>query len=80
MTEQEARDLLQSFLGPTSTIRAGIEEGDKFLFIAHRINPLEGEFDPFFSVDKETKEVRDFSPQNYSDPLAIITRLQEVYV
>lgn len=79
MDKQEAITLLSDTLEEGSTIRSVIEQGDKFLFIAHRPDPLEGTFDPFFSVDKKTREVRDFSPQDYPNPLEIINKLKEVF-
>lgn len=75
MNKDEASYLLKNFLGSDFVIKSVIEEGPHFLFIAHNNDPLEGTLDPFFSVNKSTKEVSDFSPQDYPDPLAIITRL-----
>lgn len=75
----QAQKLLLGFIDEGSIVKAGIEEGDQFLFIAHRPDPLEGQLDPFFSVDKKTKKVRDFSPQDYPNPLEILNKLKSVY-
>lgn len=56
-------------------IISGINFEDKYLFIAHRSDPVEGNFMPFFSVDKKTGNFRDFSPQEFPNPLEIITLL-----
>lgn len=79
MNINEATILLQNTLEVGSVIKAAIDYGDKFLFIAHRPDPLEGKLDPFFSVNKKTREVRDFSPQDYPNPLDVINKLKKVY-
>ncbi len=79
MDNNEAVAKLLAFLEKGSVVKSVIEEGDHFLFIAHGPDPDEGKFDPFYSLDKNTGLIRDFSPQDYPDPLAIIKKLQAVY-
>ncbi len=79
MNKTQAVDKLLNFLEKGSVVKSVIEEKDKFLFIAHRPDPLEGKLDPFFSLDKNTGLIRDFSPQDYSEPLVIIKKLQAAY-
>lgn len=76
---QKAEKIVIFNLPKGSKIKSAIEYNDKFLFIAHTPDPLEGTLDPFFSVDKLTRKFRDFSPQNYDNPLEVITKLQEAY-
>jgi hypothetical protein len=79
MNKTQAVGKLLNFLEKGSVVKSVIEEKDKFLFIAHRPDPLEGRLDPFFSLDKNTGLIRDFSPQDYPEPLNIIKKLQAVY-
>ncbi|MBA2727661.1 MAG: hypothetical protein H0U49_05760 [Parachlamydiaceae bacterium] len=79
MNKDQAVNKLLDFLEKGSVVKSVIEEEDKFLFIAHRSDLDEGKFDPFFSLDKKTGLIRDFSPQDYPEPLAIIKKLQVVY-
>lgn len=46
---------------PGGTIRKQVEYQNLYLFQVFRSMPLEEEWDPFFSVDKETGEFSDFS-------------------
>lgn len=71
----EAREIISKNL-PGSKVVSVIDYEDKFLFVAHRNDPLEGTLDPFFSVDKSNGYFRDFSPQNYENPLEVINRLR----
>lgn len=77
MDEDQATKILLNTLEKGSVVKSVIEHEDNFLFIAHRPDPLEGHLDPFFSVDKTTGNVIDFSPQDYPNPLEIINRLKE---
>lgn len=45
----------------TASIKAWTEYHDLFLFRVEHPDPLEKDWDPFFSVDPVTEEVRDFS-------------------
>lgn len=76
LTLNEARKIVEKNL-PGANILSGIDFEDKYLFIAQRDDPLEGDLDPFFSVEKENGSFIDFSPQDYPDPLVVITRLQQ---
>lgn len=75
ITMPEARRILAKKL-PDRTIVSAIEYNDEYLFIAHGPDVLEGQFDPFFSVNKGTGHFQDFSPQDYPDPLDVISKLQ----
>jgi hypothetical protein len=46
---------------PNAKIQAVVEYGDLYLFQVFTDLPFEEELDPFFSVNKETGEFRDFS-------------------
>lgn len=80
MNANEATTLLLDFLEKGYVVKSVVEHENKFLFIAHGPDPIEGYFDPFFMVDKETREIIDFSPQDYPNPLEIINKLKAVYV
>ena len=72
----DARNIVLKKLPPGSKIKGAIEEGSFFLFLAINPDPLEGHLDPFYSVHKETGFFRDFSPQDFPQPLDILERLQ----
>lgn len=72
----EARDVVLKNLPQGTEIKGETEEGDFFLFIAVNPDPFEGHLDPFYSVNKQTGAFRDFSPQDYDQPLDILNRLQ----
>lgn len=74
VTMVEASRILEKNL-PDRKIVCAIEYEGEYLFIAHGTDPLEGRFDPFFSVNKRTGYFRDFSPQDFSDPLDVLSRL-----
>lgn len=80
ITIKEAKRIVEKSLPPETVIKSAIEYGDKYLFIAHIQDELEGRFDPFFSVDKKTGKFRDFSPTDYPNPLEVITRLKEALI
>lgn len=61
MDEQEARELIRQLI-PDGTIQAVVDDGEAFLFMVFTPDPEEGEMDPFYMVNKATKETRDFSP------------------
>jgi hypothetical protein len=46
---------------PNGNIKAFIDYQDLFIFQVFTDDDLEGQFDPFFSVNKETGDFRDFS-------------------
>lgn len=71
----EARKIVEENL-PGSKIISAIDHEDKFLFIAHRNDALEGKLDPFFSVTKSDGHFRDFSPQDYENPAKLIMKLK----
>ncbi len=74
----EAHNIVLRNLPKGTEIKGSTEEGNFYLFIAIWPDPLEGHLDPFFSVDKNTGAFRDFSPQDYDQPLDILNRLQGV--
>lgn len=77
ISEKEAIFILKSNLPTGTKIISMVSYNDDFLFIAHRPDPLEGKFDPFFKVNKITGNFRDFSPQDYEDPLVILNLLTD---
>lgn len=80
MNAKEATKLLEEAIQEGSKIKSTVDYGDHFLFIVHRPDPLEGTLDPFFSVNKKTRLVRDFSPQDYPNPVDVINKLKAAYV
>ena len=62
----QAQALLKEFY-PAASIKAWTEFKDIYLFRVEHPDPLEKDWDPFFSVDKLTEEVRDFSVLNDID-------------
>jgi hypothetical protein len=76
VTMLEAQQIVRKNL-PGCKIVASIEHDGKYLFIAHWQDLLEGKLDPFFSVEKSGGYFRDFSPQDYPNPLEVITRLDD---
>ena len=56
----QAQTNLEKFY-PDGTVKAWADYKDLFLFRVEHPSPLEKDWDPFFSVDKVTGEVRDFS-------------------
>lgn len=46
---------------PEASVKAWTEYADIYLFRVEHPDPLEKDWDPFFSVDPLTEEVRDFS-------------------
>lgn len=46
---------------PGYSVQKIIEYKNLFIVMAYGKDPLEGQFDPFFSVDKETGKFSDFS-------------------
>lgn len=60
LSKSQAQTNLENFY-PDATIKAWTEHKDLFLFRIEHPDPEEKDWDPFFSVDKVTGEVRDFS-------------------
>jgi hypothetical protein len=56
----QAQVALEEFY-PQATVKAWTEYKGLFLFRVEHPDPLEKDWDPFFSVDPVTEEVRDFS-------------------
>lgn len=76
LTLEDAKNVISKNLLKGSKIIGSTEEGNFFLFLAINPDPLEGRFDPFYSVNKNTGDLSDFSPQDYPEPLDILNRLQ----
>lgn len=72
ITQGRAIEILMDNLGPSAVVKAVIERDNGYLFLAERPDPLEGRFDPFFKVDKESGAFIDFSPQDYENPREIL--------
>lgn len=76
MTIEDAKKIVLKELGSKTEIASAIDYKGMYLFIAYRDDPLEGRFDPFFSVNPANGKFKDFSPQDYPEPLDVITALQ----
>jgi hypothetical protein len=56
---------------PDGKIQKSIDYEGKFIFQIFTDDPLEGELDPFYSVDQNTGEFSDFSIMTDGDPVKI---------
>ena len=61
MTEAEALKIAMRFMAPGSKFIKSATYGDFFIFQINGPDPLEGDLDPFFSVNKTTGKFSDFS-------------------
>jgi hypothetical protein len=61
MTEAEAFKIAMKYMAPGSKLMKTVEYGNLFIFHINGPDPLEGDLDPFFSVDKTTGKFSDFS-------------------
>lgn len=61
MTEAEALKIAMRYMAPGSKFVKSATYGNLFIFQINGPDPLEGDLDPFFSVDKTTGEFSDFS-------------------
>lgn len=60
LDEAQAKTALAKAL-PTARVEDSIKYRNVYLFRVHLPSPGEEDYDPFFSVDEQTGEVRDFS-------------------
>lgn len=67
LSESAATEIVKDAF-PDRYVETSIEYGGVYLFLAPGTDPLEGDQDPFFSVDKTTGELRDFSIITDGDP------------
>lgn len=71
LTITEAKDILESEY-PEYPVLKGVDYNDLYVFMVDRsIDPGEEFMDPFFSVNKATREARDYSIF-FSDPQGIL--------
>lgn len=61
MTEADALKIAMRYMAPGSKFIKSATYGNLFIFQINGPDPLEGDLDPFFSVDKTTGEFSDFS-------------------
>jgi hypothetical protein len=61
MTEAEALKIAMRYMAPGSKFVKSATYGNSFIFHINGPDPLEGNLDPFFSVDKTTGKFSDFS-------------------
>lgn len=61
MTEAEALKIAMRYMAPGSKFIKSATYGNLFIFHINGPDPLEGNLDPFFSVDKTTGKFSDFS-------------------
>jgi hypothetical protein len=61
MTENEALKIAMKYMAPGSKFVKSATYGNLFIFQINGPDPLEGNLDPFFSVDKTTGKFSDFS-------------------
>lgn len=60
LSEIEAKKIVSDNL-PEGLVQSFISYEDVYIFKVFFDDPLEGQWDPFFSVNKKTGELRDFS-------------------
>jgi hypothetical protein len=60
MTEAEALKIAMKYMAPGSKFVKAVEYGNLFIFQIIGPDPVEGDLDPFFSVDKTTGAFSDF--------------------
>lgn len=60
MTEAEALRIAMTHMAPGSKFKRAVEHGDHFVFHINGPDPVEGNLDPFYSVNKTTGEFSDF--------------------
>lgn len=70
LSELEASGIIKAVF-PNSSIEKPIEYRGVFLFQVFGDDPLEGDQDPFFSVNQKTGEIRDFSVITDGNPKEI---------
>lgn len=75
LTLDQARMIVLKHLPNGTEVASAVEYDGLYLFIAYRPDPLEGRFDPFFSVNPETGHFRDFSPSDYPEPQIVVGAL-----
>lgn len=80
LTEEQALlKIREVFPDSDLEVTGPVNYNDLYLFrVIDTSDPIEGMWDPFFSVDKETGEVRDFSIITDGDQGKIIELFQEV--
>jgi len=61
VTESEALKIAMKYMAPGSKLIRSATSGNLFIFQINGPDPLEGDLDPFFSVDKTTGAFSDFS-------------------
>lgn len=61
MTEAEALKIAMKYMAPGSEFKKSAEFGNLFIFMIIGPDPMEGDLDPFYSVDKSTGRFSDFS-------------------
>ena len=60
MTEAEAVKIAKKYVAPGSRFVKTVEFGNLYILQIIGPDPVEGDLDPFFSVDKSTGAFRDF--------------------
>lgn len=60
LNKSQATQLIKLAL-PTGTVRKVIRYGDLYVFQVFRTDPAEEQMDPFYSVDMNTGNVKEFS-------------------
>lgn len=61
MIEAEALKIAMKYMAPGSKFVKSATHGNFFIFHINGPDPVEGNLDPFFSVDKTTGKFSDFS-------------------
>lgn len=70
LSKEQATDIVEKTF-PTGRINSSIEYQGLYVFQVFQEDPNEGRMDPFFSVNQETGELRDFSVLTDGNPQEI---------
>lgn len=72
---EQAKKIVLKNMPYDTTIKSYLDYGSEYMFMVRRQDLLEGYFDPFVKVDKVSGAMIDFLPQDYDNPLEILTGL-----
>lgn len=73
----DAKEIVLNVLDNGTIITAELEHGEDYLFFAIRPDRLEGRFDPFVKVNKNTGKFSDWSPHDYPNSREILDPMIE---
>lgn len=75
LTLAKAEKNLLDILPENAEVIGSTENDGFYFFVVDIDDPLEGNLDPFYKVDKKTDEVSDFSPMEFKDSDILMQKL-----